>query len=104
MWERERREALHDLFLLQAGVRAAQAHLTLVEVGVTFLLVASSLSFLGLGQQPPAPSWGSMLNVAKNFLSQAPWSSACTMSVRLFSGAFTLNRAFSTAASSGWRS
>ena len=31
------------------------------------------LSFLGLGQQPPAPSWGSMLNTAKNFLNQAPW-------------------------------
>ena len=28
---------------------------------------------LGLGQQPPAPSWGSVLNTAKNFLSQAPW-------------------------------
>ena len=28
---------------------------------------------LGLGQQPPAPSWGSMLATAKNFLSQAPW-------------------------------
>ena len=31
------------------------------------------LSFLGLGQQPPAPSWGSMLNSAQRFLSQAPW-------------------------------
>ena len=35
----------------------------------------ASLSFLGLGQQPPAPSWGSMLNVAKNYLEQAPWMS-----------------------------
>jgi peptide/nickel transport system permease protein len=33
----------------------------------------ASLSFLGLGQQPPYPSWGSMLNSAKNFMSQAPW-------------------------------
>jgi peptide/nickel transport system permease protein len=39
----------------------------------TAILAEASLSFLGLGQQPPAPSWGSMLNVAKNFLSQAPW-------------------------------
>jgi peptide/nickel transport system permease protein len=31
------------------------------------------LSFLGLGQQPPAPSWGSMLNSAQRFLAQAPW-------------------------------
>ncbi len=37
------------------------------------IIAESSLSFLGLGQQPPAPSWGSMLNVAKNFLGQAPW-------------------------------
>ena len=33
----------------------------------------ASLSFLGLGQQPPAPSWGSMLNTAQRFLTQAPW-------------------------------
>jgi hypothetical protein len=31
------------------------------------------LSFLGLGQQPPAPSWGSMLNTARNYVDQAPW-------------------------------
>ena len=31
------------------------------------------LSFLGLGQQPPAPSWGSMLNTAQRFLTNAPW-------------------------------
>jgi peptide/nickel transport system permease protein len=37
------------------------------------IIAEASLSFLGLGQQPPAPSWGSMLNTAKNFLSQAPW-------------------------------
>ncbi len=37
------------------------------------IIAEASLSFLGLGQQPPAPSWGSMLNTAKNFLTQAPW-------------------------------
>ena len=37
------------------------------------VIAEASLSFLGLGQQPPAPSWGSMLNAAKNFLEQAPW-------------------------------
>ncbi|UIK07162.1 ABC transporter permease [Neorhizobium galegae] len=46
-----------------------QATLTIA----TAIIAEASLSFLGLGQQPPAPSWGSMLNVAKNFLSQAPW-------------------------------
>ena len=37
------------------------------------MILASGLSFLGLGQQPPAPSWGSMLNAAQRFLTQAPW-------------------------------
>jgi peptide/nickel transport system permease protein len=37
------------------------------------IIAEASLSFLGLGQQPPAPSWGSMLNAAKNFLDEAPW-------------------------------
>lgn len=39
----------------------------------TAIIAEASLSFLGLGQQPPNPSWGSMLNVAKNFMDQAPW-------------------------------
>jgi peptide/nickel transport system permease protein len=46
-----------------------QATLTIA----TAIIAEASLSFLGLGQQPPSPSWGSMLNTAKNFLSQAPW-------------------------------
>ena len=37
------------------------------------VIAEASLSFLGLGQQPPAPSWGSMLNTAKNFVDNAPW-------------------------------
>ena len=39
------------------------------------IIAEASLSFLGLGQQPPSPSWGSMLNTAKNFIEQAPWMS-----------------------------
>ena len=37
------------------------------------IIAEASLSFLGLGQQPPDPSWGSMLNTAKNFMEDAPW-------------------------------
>jgi peptide/nickel transport system permease protein len=37
------------------------------------IIAEASLSFLGLGQSPPAPSWGSMLNAAQRFLTQAPW-------------------------------
>ena len=43
---------------------------------VTFALVVvieASLSFLGLGTQPPEPSWGLMLKESRNFLYQAPW-------------------------------
>ncbi|MGG5885534.1 ABC transporter permease [Falsiroseomonas sp. HC035] len=37
------------------------------------IIAEASLSFLGLGQQPPQPSWGSMLNSAQRFLETAPW-------------------------------
>ena len=37
------------------------------------IIAEASMSFLGLGLQPPAPSWGSMLNSAQRFLGNAPW-------------------------------
>jgi len=37
------------------------------------VLAEASLAFLGLGQPPPAPSWGSMLDAARQFLLDAPW-------------------------------
>jgi peptide/nickel transport system permease protein len=46
-----------------------QATLTIA----TAIIAEASLSFLGLGQQPPAPSWGSMLNTAKDYVDNAPW-------------------------------
>ncbi len=48
----------------------------LVQITLTIataVIAEASLSFLGLGQQPPAPSWGSMLNSAQRFLTNAPW-------------------------------
>ena len=48
--------------LIQSSLTAAAA-----------IIAEASLSFLGLGQQPPAPSWGSMLNAAQRYLVQAPW-------------------------------
>lgn len=49
-----------------------------VIVQVTLLLAAAllaeaSLSFLGLGVQPPAPSWGGMLARAYNYMEISPW-------------------------------
>ncbi len=48
----------------------------IVQSTITFALavvIESSLSFLGLGTQPPEPSWGLMLKDARNYLLQAPW-------------------------------
>jgi ABC-type dipeptide/oligopeptide/nickel transport system permease subunit len=48
----------------------------IVQSSIIFALavaIEASLSFLGLGTQPPNPSWGLMLKDARNFLFQAPW-------------------------------
>ena len=37
------------------------------------VLAESALSFLGLGTQPPQPSWGAMLNESRAYLRTAPW-------------------------------
>jgi peptide/nickel transport system permease protein len=39
----------------------------------TAIIAEAILSFLGLGVQPPRPSWGTMLNTAQQFLESAPW-------------------------------
>jgi len=39
------------------------------------ILVEASLSFLGLGTQPPTPSLGTMLSEGRNFLMLSPWNS-----------------------------
>jgi len=39
------------------------------------ILIASGLNFLGVGVQPPTPSWGYMLANGRSFLIQAPWIS-----------------------------
>jgi ABC-type dipeptide/oligopeptide/nickel transport system permease subunit len=48
----------------------------IVQCSIIFALavaIEASLSFLGLGTQPPNPSWGLMLKDARNYLFQAPW-------------------------------
>ena len=37
------------------------------------VLSEAALSFLGLGAQPPKPSWGGMLAVGRRYLGEAPW-------------------------------
>ncbi|MBI2756562.1 MAG: ABC transporter permease [Chloroflexi bacterium] len=48
----------------------------LVQVSLAMgfaILAEAALSFLGLGTQPPTPSWGGMLNDSRQYLRQAPW-------------------------------
>jgi peptide/nickel transport system permease protein len=50
----------------------------LVQTSVAFanaILTEAALSFLGLGVQPPTPSWGSMLDTGRKYLTQTPWYS-----------------------------
>lgn len=53
---------------------AAAPIIVQASISISFaILAAAGLSFLGLGAQPPTPSWGLMLQQAKQYLSQAPW-------------------------------
>jgi peptide/nickel transport system permease protein len=50
--------------------------LVIATLGVAWaILLEASLSFLGLGVQPPTPSWGGMLSAAREQLFTAPWIS-----------------------------
>jgi peptide/nickel transport system permease protein len=45
-----------------------------VSLALAFAILAeAALSFLGLGTQPPTPSWGSMLSFGRQYIQQAPW-------------------------------
>ena len=50
----------------------------LVQISISFaaaILVEAALAFLGLGVQPPTPSWGAMLDTGRRYLDQTPWYS-----------------------------
>jgi len=59
------------LVAMPTAIPAVVVQATLGMAGA--IIAEAALSFLGLGQQPPAPSWGSMLNSAQRFLINAPW-------------------------------
>ena len=63
------RQALRHVMPNIAAPLIVQATLAIAAA----VIAEASLSFLGLGQQPPDPSWGSMLNTAKNYVDHAPW-------------------------------
>jgi peptide/nickel transport system permease protein len=68
-----------------SGARIMRDHLLpnclspiVVQVTVAIsqaIIIESSLSYLGLGTQPPTPSWGTMINEGRTFLDTAPWIS-----------------------------
>ncbi len=63
--------------------------LVLISLGFAYaVLYEASLSFLGLGAQPPTPEWGVMLSAARDFLFQNPWYA-------FFPGAFIIVLVFS---------
>jgi peptide/nickel transport system permease protein len=62
---------LRHLLPNMGGALLVQASLSVAAA----ILVETSLSFLGLGVQPPTPSWGSMLRIGVGYLEPAPWVS-----------------------------
>ena len=49
----------------------------IVQASLTFstaILVESALSFLGMGTQPPTPSWGAMISESRTMMELAPWT------------------------------
>ena len=71
-----RSQGLGDLAILTGEVLPNVLAPVVVQATLTMafaVLAEASLAFLGLGQVPPAPSWGSMLDVARQFLGEAPW-------------------------------
>ena len=71
------------LALGASGIRIVTRHLLpnvvpvlLVQAALVMadaVLLEAGFSFLGLGSRPPTPSWGTMLDTGRGFLSQAPW-------------------------------
>jgi peptide/nickel transport system permease protein len=71
-----RSQGLGDLAILTGQVLPNVLAPVIVQATLTMaiaVLAEASLAFLGLGQLPPAPSWGAMLDVARQFLGEAPW-------------------------------
>ena len=65
-----------DLFIAWRHILPNVISLVLVQVTLVMalgILVEASLAFLGVGTQPPEPSWGRMLKESQDFMGEAPW-------------------------------
>lgn len=67
---------LRDLNIIFKHIlpNALDAVIVQVSLATAFAILAeAALSFLGLGTQPPEPSWGSMLSFGREYMLEAPW-------------------------------
>lgn len=74
--EAARAIGLTDIHILGRHILPNVAAPLIVQasIGVAFAIMSeASLSFLGLGVQPPTPSWGGMLSIGKDYLQLAWW-------------------------------
>ncbi|MDI3339394.1 MAG: ABC transporter permease [Sphaerobacter sp.] len=65
-----------DLRILRTAVLPNVMAPILVQISLSLgfaILVETGLSFLGLGAQPPTPSWGNMVSAARDFMETNPW-------------------------------
>ena len=65
-----------DLFILFKEVMPNTLAPVIVQASISFafaILAEAALSFLGMGTQPPTPSWGLMINSGRGFMQTAPW-------------------------------
>ncbi|MBF0327556.1 MAG: ABC transporter permease [Nitrospirae bacterium] len=65
-----------DLRILFLHIAPLCIPLSLVMMGIKlggFILAEATLSFLGLGAQPPTPTWGSMISAHRGYVLTAPW-------------------------------
>lgn len=68
-----------DLYILRKSIFPNVTSTLIVQFTLSFalaVLTEAGLSFIGLGVQPPTPTWGGMLNTAKNFMAQEPFYAA----------------------------
>ncbi len=83
--EREQEYVTASMALGASTVRIIFGHIlpnvispTVVQAAICMsyaILIEAALSYLGLGIQPPIPSWGTMLNEGRTYLEIAPWIS-----------------------------
>jgi len=65
-----------DMRIILAHILPNCLPLSFVVLGLKlggYILTESALSFLGLGVQPPMPTWGSMISLNRVYISSAPW-------------------------------